>query len=592
MMKRTPLVLTTLAATMLLAACNNDNNGPSEVAANVLLAGNQLAYLDAARPAAGVVSQGTLTGLTAGDVLVSIDRRPQNGFLYGLGYNATAGTVTLYSIHPETAAAISLGVAGGFVDGSNAPVAIGGNSPSTRFEMDFNPAVDRVRVINSLGQNFRMNPNTGTVVDGDFGGAAGSVAGTNMDGALNLGAIAAQGTAYVNNFANNGSITTQYTADETSDSLFIQNPPNLGTLISGRPLSPALATILGFDIAPDVTTLAANMAVASGAGYLLLQTAVGGPESLGRVDLTTGNISGVTPLRGAAGARGLAIQAPASAAVVALSANGSSLVRFSVATPGMTTTVAITGVDAGETLVGLDFRPATGQLFAFGVNPIDNDGTVYRLDPQLGTATIIGTAGGVSFVDAAGNPVDLPDPAVAGYGVDFNPAADRIRVTTSTGLNFRLNQLTGVGADGNAGVAGTNPDGGINGAVTGASGAAYTNSVGNTSVTTLYVIDSATGRLTLQVPPNDGTQISPLAIQAGSTPLTFTNVNGFDIPSDVRVTASNTAVTSGSGFAALKVGGLTRLYRINLVTGAATDLGQIGTGADLRGLTLGQTHAR
>mgnify|MGYP006179409227 CR=1 FL=1 len=43
------------------------------------------------------------------------------------------------------------------------------------------------------------------------------------------GATAAQGTAYVNNAANNGGITTQYTVDETSDSLYIQNPPGVIT---------------------------------------------------------------------------------------------------------------------------------------------------------------------------------------------------------------------------------------------------------------------------------------------------------------------------------------------------------------------------
>lgn len=590
-MKPTPLVLSALAAALLAAGCSNDNNDDAaEIAANVLLAGNQLAFLDVASPADGLVALGAVTGLTAGDTLVSIDRRPQNGFLYGLGYNATAGSVTLYAIHPDTRAATSLGLAGSFVDAGGNPVAIGGGNPATRFEMDFNPAVDRVRVINSLGQNFRMNPNTGAVVDGDLGGAP--VAGTNMDGALNTGATAAQGTAYVNNAANNGGITTQYTVDETSDSLYIQNPPNAGTLASGRALSPSLATVLGFDIAPGVTTAAANAAVTAGSGYLLLQTSVGAPEALGRVDLVDGRVRGVVTLAGGAGARGLALQAPASAAVVALSADGGSLVRFAAGSPGTTTTVAVTGVDASETLVGLDFRPATGQLYAFGVNPVDNDGTIYRLDPQLGTATVIGTAGGVAFVDAAGDPVDLPDPAVAGYGVDFNPTVDRIRVTTSTGLNFRLNQLTGAGVDGNAGVAGVNPDGSINGAALGASGAGYTNSVGGATATTLYVIDSVSGRLTLQSPPNDGTQVNPLAIRIGTTPLAFTSVNGFDIPADVRVSTANAAVTSGSGFAALRVGGMTRLYRISLVTGAATDLGMIGSGADLRGLALGQTHAR
>ena len=602
MQSKNMLVLTAVAASLLLAACNNTKDPVPAVPGNVLLDSNRLAYMNFASPVLSLNTLGTVTGLTTGDTLVSIDRRPQNGYLYGLGYNSVAGSVTLYVIHPETLVATSLGLAGGFTDGVN-PVAIG--NASARFEMDFNPAVDRVRVINSLGQNFRMNPNTGTVVDGDMGLAPGSVGGTNMDGALNFGAIAAQGTAYTNNVANNSNTTTQYTVDENSDMLFIQSPPNAGKLDSAHALTPKVSTILGFDIAPGVNTSAPNTAVTTGSGYLLLSQLAGTSASLASVNLVDGVISNITAIVGGAAARGLAVQAPASMAAVALSADGSQLLRFAAATPGTTTTVAITNVTAGESLVGIDFRPATGQLYALGVNAAADNGTIYRLDPQSGVATVIGTAGSIAFVQTDGvTPVDLPDPNSAGYGFDFNPAVDRIRVTTSTGLNFRLNQLTGTAVDGD-GVAspagtpanpanGTNPDGGINiaGTASGVSEAAYTNSVAGTAVTTLYTLSDAGSQLSIQSPPNAGTQTLPLTVRLGGSTLAFTSVNGFDIPSDVRASASNAAVTSGSGFAALTVGVTTGLYRIDLATGAATNLGTIGSGAALRGLAVGQTHAR
>lgn len=604
MQTKSALVLSALAASLILIACNDTKDPVPEVPGNVLLDNNRLAYMDFSRPASSLGALGTVTGLAAGDTLVSIDRRPQNGFLYGLGYNSIAGSVTLYVIHPETLVATSLGLAGGFTtDGVNA-APIGGGSASTRFEMDFNPAVDRLRIINSLGQNFRINPNTGTVVDGDFGGPA-VVAGTNMDGALNGGATAAQGTAYVNNAANNGGITTQYTVDETSDRLFIQNPPNAGTLSAPLTLSPTVNTILGFDIAPGVVTAAgavSNDAVTSGSGFLLMRRGAATPESLASVNLVTGAISNITAITGGASARGLAVQNPAAMAVVGLSADGTQLVRFAAATPGTTTTVAIAGVTAGESLVGIDFRPATGQLYALGVNAAADNGTIYRLDPQTGAATVAvtGTAGSIAFVAADGvTAVDLPDPATAGYGFDFNPTVDRIRVTTSTGLNFRMNQITGAAVDGDTVGLGTNPDGAINGSsVTGVSGAAYTNSVASTpmtpqSITTLYALSEAGSQLTIQNAPNAGTQTVPLTVRLGGSTLVFTSVNGFDIPSDVRVSTNNAAVTSGSGFAALTVGGVTSLYRIDLATGAATNLGAVGSGAvALRGLTVGQTHAR
>jgi hypothetical protein len=65
----------------------------------------------------------------------------------------------------------------------------------------------------------------------------------------------------------------------------------------------------------------------------------------------------------------------------------------------------------------------------------------YLISTRTGQATVIG-AGGIA---GAGN---LPDPAVARYGIAFNPVADRLRVTTSekgdatAGLNFRLNPRT------------------------------------------------------------------------------------------------------------------------------------------------------
>ena len=93
--------------------------------------------------------------------------------------------------------------------------------------------------------------------------------------------------------------------------------------------------------------------------------------------------------------------------------------------------------------------------------------------------------------------------------------------------------------------------------------------------------------LFIQNPANDGTQTSGLAVTLGGSPLDFTDVSGFDIPAGVSVTTTN-APASGFGYAALTVGGTTSLYRIDLATGAATNLGAIGAGAvALAGLALG-----
>lgn len=601
-MKKNLFALTALAGAMIIVGCRNSSPAPVAVGllpANVLQDNNRLGHVNLLSPQGTYNALGPVTGLQAGDNLVAIDRRPQNGFLYGLGHNDIAGSVTLYVIHPETLFATKVGDAGSFVDNGGNPVAIGNAGAS--FAIDFNPSVDRLRVINSLGQNFRMNPNNGALVDGDLGGATGPVAGLNMDGGLNGAATTAQGTAYVSNVANT-TTTTQYTLDAVSDRLFVQSPPNAGTLGSAVSLSPAIDTLLGFDIAPGVTAPGANLPVTTGSGHILVRTGAAGLVSAATVNLATGaltslgTLSGTGAANGISDARSLAIQNPAALAVVGLSADGSKLLRFAADTPGTTVEATITGVTAGETLVGIDFRPANGQLIALGINPTADTGTLYRLDPQLGVATVLGTAGSIAFRNGDGVVIDLPDPATAGYGFDFNPTVDRIRVTTSSGLNFRLNPDTGAAVDSDNTVPNVNPDGNINrsGTITGVSGAAYTNSVagGAAPVTTLYVLDGASGTLSIQTSPNGGTLGAPIALTRAGAALTFTSVNGFDIPADVRVTANNAAVTSGDGFAALTSGGATQLYRINLVNGQATALGNIGTdAAALRGLAVGMRHA-
>jgi hypothetical protein len=121
--------------------------------------------------------------------------------------------------------------------------------------------------------------------------------------------------------------------------------------------------------------------------------------------------------------------------------------------------------------------------------------------------------------------------------------------------------------------------------------AAYTNAYGQGTggVTTQYVIDSGSNQLFIQNPPNNGTLTAGVAITLNGATLDFTEASGFDIPPEVRVTTSNTAAT-GTGHAALTVGGATRLYSINLTNGQATDLGPISVAVG--GLAIGQIAVR
>ena len=56
------------------------------------------------------------------------------------------------------------------------------------------------------------------------------------------------------------------------------------------------------------------------------------------------------------------------------------LLRFNAGQPGhILASRAITGLTAGDTLLGIDFRVANGQLFGLG-----SRGQLYRIDPETG----------------------------------------------------------------------------------------------------------------------------------------------------------------------------------------------------------------
>lgn len=549
---------------------------------HVLLTENRLSAFNTTFPQ-GASEPVALAGVVAGDVLVSIDRRPMNGMLYGIGFNAAAGSVTLYAIHPEAGFVVPVGPAGTFVDAEGGAAPIEGPV----FGMDFNPAVDRVRVVTSAGQNFRMNPNDGAVVDGNL-----SADGVQRDGDINGPATSVDETAYTNSVINNDTITTQYSISATQNQLYVQSPPNGGTMTLPQTLSPAVEGIFGFDIAPGVDAPAVNAPVASGVGFVVARLAGQDHDVLGRVQLESGQLSVVGSF-GRSGTLGVALQKPRAAAVVALAADGDRLIRFLADAPQTAATQAISGVTVSEVLVGLDVRPSTGQLFALGINEVANNGTLYRVDPQTGVAVAVGASGGVAFVAVGGATVDLP-PASSGYGVAFNPSVDRVRVVTATGLNFRVRPDTGGPVDGNTSATGINPDGALNGAGTSLDGVAYTNGPAPADgVTTEYGLSSVTKALHVVNPPNDGTLLGAIPIVVNGAPLEFSVLNGFDIPLDVTAPSSNAPVTQGAAYAALTVGGATGFYRIDLVSGAATRVGPIGAGtAAVAGITVGRASIR
>ncbi|WP_426107411.1 DUF4394 domain-containing protein [Massilia sp. TSP1-1-2] len=240
---------------------------------------------------------------------------------------------------------------------------------------------------------------------------------------------------------------------------------------------------------------------------------------------------------------------------VVLSASGK-LASFNLDAPAtLRTNVAITGLQAGEVLLGIDFRPADGNLYGVG-----STGRIYTLNPATGAATVKSTMA----ADAADTSAPFASLEGTEFGVDFNPAADRLRVIGSLGQSLRINVDTGA----------TTTDGAINGGAAGTAinAAAYTNAFAGTANTTLFVIDARNGTLYTQNPPNNGTLTTPVSLGVSAS-----IIGGFDI--DAR---------NNQGYAVMTVGGARNLYAVNLAASAAaaTLVSALGVTEDIKGFAL------
>lgn len=224
----------------------------------------------------------------------------------------------------------------------------------------------------------------------------------------------------------------------------------------------------------------------------------------------------------------------AQAQTVAALIGGDTLVHVDAKAMKVVKTVKVTGV---APLLGIDVRPANGMLYG-----LSTDGTISTIDPTTGKAS---AKSKIDAVPAAGSIVT----------VDFNPAADRLRVMSNDGTNLRINVDDGkVIRDGTLAFAGTDMHKGEKPNIV---AGAYTNSVGKPKTTTLYDIDATIGALIRQAPPNDG--ILNAVGKLGAKAQTW----AFDIVSSEE--GKNSAWLMGGD----------TLYSVDLATGKATAAGKI-----------------
>lgn len=215
------------AITALLALTLAASATPARAAEEiwVLTVNNGLANFISSSPNA--FSQRPITGMAPGEQALAIDFRPAAplGRLY-----AITNQGRLYRIDdPSTGAAVAVGPGG-------LPVPAG-----AAIGFDFNPTVDRIRLVTSQDGNFRLHPDLGTVV---FTDGALAYAAADPNAGANPGV---SGAAYTQNVPN-ASSTTLYDIDTDLDVLVTQVPPNSGVLNTVGPLGVNASGVNGFDI--------------------------------------------------------------------------------------------------------------------------------------------------------------------------------------------------------------------------------------------------------------------------------------------------------------------------------------------------------
>ncbi|HSW13395.1 MAG TPA: DUF4394 domain-containing protein [Solimonas sp.] len=559
-----------LAVILGLAACHDDDDlagggsgtpppppppppGLSVGDTLVITANPRVISFNRASPATTRTSK-PVTGLLTDETLVGADYRPVDGKLYAVLRGPAGSRVAL--LDPATGA-LSVPVS----------LSVALDPEATAFGVDFNPVPDRLRVVSSTGQNLRIN-----VVDGV----------TAVDGTLKLDRRTAtttdisgiSGAAYSNSFKE-ACRTTLYYLNSSSDMLLTSADPNAGTVFNVGSLGLDAGEINGFDVVTGTGTdgLPTNIGMA-------VLSSGGGAPTLFSIDLGTGAATAVGAIAGLSAGEQLVTLTDGIAPSPTKQARGelavqtasNKLLTINRGAPAKACTgpVAVSGLNADENLVGIDTRPATGELVG-----LSDDGRLLVLDPLTGAASVPQTLD-----------VGLPAGEFS-FGVDFNPVPDRLRVVGGAGQNQRINP--------NVAPPTNTSDIALSGTSTvNVTAVAYSNSVkgadagvNNGGSTTLFGIDTTRNVLVrIGGDPASGGACTPPPADAGNpncgvvtdvgSGLGFNpeSTNGFDID----------GVNGAALFAAHEPGDATaKLYTVNLSTGAATLVTTVAASSTIAG---------
>lgn len=487
-----------------------------------------------------ILPQATTAGTTGAldplETVLDIDYRNSEGAIYALTKTGTQGRIIRIEPTSGSLTRISTLVS----DGTTTEMNLSANG----YTIDFNPVVDRLRIIGTDGSNWRTDVSTGDTL---------------VDTPTSITTLS--GAAYEDTFSALGRGTRLFTLDAASNSLYLQDPPNNGTQTAAKSLlgSTDVASIDGYDINPANNVGLAMLTVAGVQRVYTINPAASGNAA---------SLMGNPPrLIGSLKYKALTFITRANPTVLALSRDNTYR-SFNANTPDQVSNpVTISGLTASENVIGIDFSQSARKLYA-----LTDNSKLYTIDPNLPAASGATPAGGTAaLVSTLTTPL-----ATTGvtYTMDFNPFietvapnSNRLRLIGSNNSNSVVTVEDGTVTPNNP-VSGTPPP------VVGA--AAYINNFRSTTATGLLVIDRANSSLNVQDISDDASKQGSLTRRAAlDITLDSSSPVGFDISGRNNENQLLMARTESSG--------AFTLYRVNSAATSAplTTIGAIAGATDL-----------
>lgn len=474
-------------------------------------------------------TEAPIGGAAAGERWVGMDVRPADGKLYAL---TNAGK--LYELAVPSGE-VSL-VAPLQADPSDASQPFTGLA-GTQFALSWNPVTDQLHVVSETGQNLRVAPGTlATTTDAALSGTNPSVleaAHTNSFSGSRSTTLFVLGGSPLRLARLGGEPAAAGPCPPTPDAI----NPSCGVTRGIGDLGLPDGRVQGFDIDGETGEAWAAIGAGADAASLLYRIELDSGAARAPIDVANATIGAGQPLRA------LALTTDPTARAIGITDAGRVL-TFELGSPSAPISDAmLNDLGAEERALGVDVRPADGQVYALG-----SGGSLYVLDPELASASMIAALSG----DGASA---MP---VSGAGLDFNPVVDLLRVVGGTDKNLRV-----VPATRDVGPAGTTLlDATLNPGTPNVVGAAYDHNFAGSMATTLYVVDTTRDFLYVQ----GGAQGVPSPNLGELTPVGALGVDaqgevGFDIAGGHDGVALAALRTSDSR---------SELYSIDLSTGLAT----------------------